>query len=132
MIPHSQFIIAECGDRYRHAVHLIRTISRNGANQVCLRCISCGQKSDWIKHDTLRTEYGLAPQEVAVWNDNLCACGGGGCQDCQPAPCDMCGSYIRIELHHYWPRALYPNAEDGPTGLLCRECHIDWHRRVKR
>lgn len=132
MIPHKEFASEACEDGWHHAARFVRTISRNGTIHVSLRCYYCNASSDWIKHDTLREEYGIEPEEAEIWNDNLCACGGGGCQDCQPGPCDMCGSYLRVELHHYWPKALYVNAEDGPTGLLCRVHHIEWHRKVKR
>lgn len=39
----------------------------------------------------------------------------------------------RYELHHWCPRRLYPAGSipgEGPTAILCVECHATWHRVV--
>lgn len=37
-----------------------------------------------------------------------------------------------LELHHWWPRAIYGDAaDDGPTDLFCTFHHRDWHRRMR-
>jgi hypothetical protein len=42
-------------------------------------------------------------------------------------PCEHCGSSGGSQLHHWAPRALFPDADRWPTGWLCSACHSHWH-----
>ena len=45
--------------------------------------------------------------------------------------CEWCGEEEFCENHHYWPREFFSaDADKGPTGWLCVECHDLWHRKV--
>lgn len=41
--------------------------------------------------------------------------------------CARCGRKDAIEIHHWAPRHLFPDAENWPTSPLCPTCHRTWH-----
>lgn len=50
----------------------------------------------------------------------------------KPYPfCEVCGSVDHLEVHHWAPRCLFDTDADlWPTALLCRACHLRWHKLV--
>ncbi len=88
---------------------------RNGTTQYKTYCLKCGGKSGPLPRMLL--------SQLSV-------------QDLQPisvheiAPCDRCGSTAGSELHHWAPWHLFDDADQWPTSYLCRECHMEWHRKV--
>ena len=45
--------------------------------------------------------------------------------------CGWCKEEKFCEKHHYWPREFFgDDAEKGPVGWLCMECHDLWHRKL--
>ncbi len=49
-----------------------------------------------------------------------------------PSPCEHCGSDEGAQRHHWAPQAIFADAEDWPTGWLCRPCHTMWHDAMRR
>ena len=45
--------------------------------------------------------------------------------------CEVCGSTVNIEYHHWAPRFLFGDeADKWLTSRLCKECHDRWHQIV--
>ena len=55
----------------------------------------------------------------------------GGASFGQPGECCVCGGDVRVQLHHFAPRALFEDADDWPQAYLCIECHMRWHVTLK-
>lgn len=48
------------------------------------------------------------------------------------AVCERCGSTDGTEEHHWAPRGIFHSqADEWPTGWLCKACHAEWHRRMR-
>lgn len=46
-------------------------------------------------------------------------------------PCERCGTVDYLDNHHWAPRHLFgDDCNNWPTGLLCRNCHTEWHAKV--
>lgn len=46
-------------------------------------------------------------------------------------PCARCGATEGVESHHWAPRSVFGcEADEWPTGFLCRPCHQEWHRMM--
>ena len=43
--------------------------------------------------------------------------------------CERCAA-PHAELHHWAPRHAFDDADNWPTGWLCRACHRRWHATV--
>lgn len=49
------------------------------------------------------------------------------------AMCQRCGAtedQQTLHRHHWGVRALFPDAEEWPTSVLCQPCHSRWHSTV--
>ncbi len=88
-------------------------IKRNGGVQVRTRCLRCN-----------REPRNSAPRRGSEYWDILLA----DLRD--SSSCERCGSLDGVELHHYAPRNVFPDADQWATGYLCPECHRHWHRSM--
>ena len=99
--------------------HIERSLARNGQPIFYVKCGICDEQ--------IRVRKGAAKQlhlqrgfEVFTGHDST---------DWNPL-CERCGA-AGTELHHYAPRSLFDDADDWPTGYLCRPCHTKWHQLTR-
>lgn len=97
------------------------TIAGNGAYQVRPWCEPCGRwATGSVPLDVLRSR-GFLPQDLQIVADYRGIVGR-----CAHRGCDR----EAVEDHHFAPRSVFPDADDWPMALLCREHHTEWHRRM--
>ena len=88
-------------------------IQANGVRIAQLRCVSCCKIARTIG-------------ERKIYKDG----GGPVAHDYRDEEeCERCGE-TGVELHHWAPRHLFDDADGWPMGMLCRACHMEWHRIV--
>lgn len=46
--------------------------------------------------------------------------------------CEKCGGVDNVERHHWAPREAFSDADQWPTAVLCRDCHVRWHTEMRR
>ena len=100
---------------------------------VQLKCKDCG---GW---QSPKKKYWDQFEDRIVGRSNRKACCAGyGCKECQATPCRRCGTYERLELHHWLPEHIskinnlpwHYSSSSWPTDILCQECHRLWHKLV--
>ena len=89
-------------------------ITRSGSYQVKRVCIQCGAGPSTVGSAKRGSEY-------------LDICLDDHRDD---TSCERCESVDGVELHHYAPRNVFPDADRWATGYLCRPCHREWHRTM--
>ena len=111
-------------------------ITRRGHKQFAIWC-NCGNKpkrGTWIPHRIVTQHAhskGLTIDDIPTQVDNTCNhCNGTGCNTCETEPCERCGSFQHLEIHHWAPWHLFNDADKWPTSTLCRTCHKTWHSTV--
>lgn len=93
--------------------------ARNGLLIVRVVCPHCGR---WKSGDLPLFRLRVPAAEVPIVLDRLT-------DGCQVKGCESVG----IEVHHWATRAEFGfDADDWPTGTLCRAHHLEWHRRMNR
>ena len=105
---------------------LVVVVFRNGTRHVCRQCFDCDGRSTWFSAAELE-RMGVRRDELDVCQDYRTDA------DYPAAPCDVCGSELGVEEHHWAPRSLggwFRSHDSWPTAMLCRACHQEWHRAV--
>lgn len=90
-------------------------ICSNGTTQYKAYCTTCQGKGGSISYSSLKR---MNIDEIKVVKSH------------DVVPCERCGSTAGSEGHHWAPRHLFEDYHLWPTSQLCRECHMEWHRRV--
>lgn len=106
-----------CGECCDHHGSTIRgyTTRRNGTVLARVLCLTCGKFGDVRRDD-------MAPiLDVCLRNDTPLD---------KSETCEHCGE-SGVERHHWAPRAVFNDADDWPTALLCRRCHREWHSAMR-
>lgn len=108
------------------SVYLCRTICCNGAQlvyEVCRlkaaphRLANNGQNVSHASIDRL----GLRITDIPLL-------GNGASIQCEVRGCTNIGT----ECHHWAPQSIWGGtANDWPMSLLCRDHHLEWHKRAK-
>lgn len=104
-----------CGAEAPHAVAGYR--QRGGRIAARGWCEACER---WITGDiAIPTQY-RTTQWLVVLQDNS--------DDSYQSRCERCDKVGPVELHHWAPVSLFPDAWDWPMSELCPDCHRRWHR----
>jgi hypothetical protein len=135
-MPKIAVAIPCCGSEELIAT-VVRFINRNGSEALVPRCVKCGKthRGNPIARESIRKLF--SDEQFAniplIGNDSCRNCAGSGCERCSD-PCRVCGNHQRVELHHWWPRAMQTrNTHDAWVDLtdpLCRQCHEEWHNTI--
>lgn len=101
-------------------------IFRTGERKVVRHCFDCRQRSSFYSEAELaRLRVDVA--ELEVVKDNRTP--GESAR-----PCEVCGSVVGVQCHHWLPQALENEVSTAPgawpTVDLCIRCHGEWHRAV--
>lgn len=97
-------------------------VAANAVEQWAWRCDRCRWGPN-VKHADVPAEIRTGKPRVHYeLIDNYSA---------NPTPCDHCGERNGVEVHHWAPSHLFEDSHTWPTGLLCRACHTEWHRRTR-
>lgn len=94
----------------------------NGRPQLRMRCRTCGATSGALPY-ALIGPWGLKISDVAWERVNKRA---------EYEPCSVRGCQSKeTEYHHFAPYNTFGReADDWPVMPLCREHHVEWHRRM--
>lgn len=96
-------------------------VAHNGSAQVVWRCPDCSFLSSPIPHHVISAR-GVQIASLPVVEDYR-----GMFGRCCVKGCDS----TDVELNHFAPRAIFRDqADDWPTGYLCRRHHAEWGERV--
>jgi len=87
----------------------------NGSIQYKAYCLECGGKGANFPYSQVE---GLDESRIPLLTNH------------DVIPCERCGSEEGSERHHWAPVHLFEDADDWPTGYLCRKCHLEWHSIV--
>lgn len=104
---------------------LARDLAKNGSTQVFFWCNRCWNYADpfraFVPHAELESNnVGIDTLPIIDrWPDEVRI-------KCDVAGCDNEG----VELHHWAPKHLFPNAELWPTNYLCTPHHKEWHDKI--
>jgi len=125
-----EMLNGDCGgDLFGHQWKLVATVSSRGVRMVDARCKVCKRSTTYIKHEIVRSRFGVEPADVPALRDNRCDWCDSGCRLCCQQ-CERCREYKPTDLHHFAPRALFEDSDYWPVARLCRECHQYWHSVV--
>jgi hypothetical protein len=107
-------------------VGLRRDITRSGSSVVYQVC----EDSD-VKHRLTKDGINVSHEQVRRWGfvvEELIAVNNRANVSCQVRNCNEYG----VENHHWAPKEIFGkfNAEDWPTGDLCRKHHEEWHKKI--
>lgn len=94
----------------------------NGTQQVKMLCNGCGHTSSPLPYKLVRA-WGIRREDIAWEKVN---------EPIEYAPCVVEGCTVTpTELHHFAPRNTFGVECDlWPVSPLCREHHVEWHRRM--
>lgn len=102
---------------------IVKQIATNGAEQVFIQCLECGENVTSEKIGKSNHPFLIKPSNaadlpiVADFRE-------------QSQPCAVCGA-MGTEVHHWAPRYIFnDDADKWPTAQLCPRCHALWHNRV--
>lgn len=97
-------------------------ICGNGAQQVKMQCNACGHRSSPLPYKLIRA-WGIQREDIGWTKQN---------ETIEYPPCvyDGCET-VPTEIHHFAPRNTFGDEADlWPVAPLCREHHVEWHRRM--
>lgn len=97
-----------------------RQIHSNGAKVVIQRCLKCKRTprhNQFLPRDSVPNWESLPLAEDYSRNSEPCCV--EGCTE------------VGTELHHFAPRHLFKNADEWPTGYLCKTHHREWHEKTR-
>lgn len=99
-------------------------VQSNGRPIWKLVCRYCGQTSSALPVALVVGAWGFAEHDIEWQREN-------DPYDAHP-PCERLGCTAAVtEYHHFAPYNTFPmEADQWPTAYLCREHHIEWHRRM--
>jgi len=98
---------------------LYKQINASGAVVVVERCPDCGRNPN-KGHPFLPKAEGW--ESLPLFEDYSI-----GAEPCAVRGCTNIGT----EYHHFSPRHIFEDADDWPTGYLCKEHHKEWHKRTR-
>ena len=99
---------------------IYRQINHSGSRVVVERCPKCGSNPNTGRPFLSVKDYDW---ESLPLLEDLSA---------EAEPCDVRGCReVGTELHHYAPRHLFEDADDWPTGYLCKTHHRMWHELTR-
>lgn len=102
-------------------------IVSNGQRAYLWYCELCQSEGEKLRREEKeRFEELLACAPIVRDNRSDC-CEGDGCERCARRSCERCGSYKRLQYHHFAPQALFADADFWPGAVLCQRCHSLWH-----
>ena len=103
--------------KFAPGIMLGRTLKINGTITHKIKCVGCGDTKAIKQHDAnllqkrgYQIAFTILPTGL---EDSICQVKGCGRTD--------------IELHHFAPRSLFPDADNWPCLPLCVRCHKRWH-----
>lgn len=99
---------------------IYKQINRSGATVVVERCPKCRTAPDKNNSFLPKKNYDL--DKLPVFVDYT-----PEAKKCEVVGCTNVGS----EWHHYAPQHLFQDANDWPTGYLCKYHHDLWHKITK-
>jgi hypothetical protein len=118
----------DCGMRHpfhwldRSEARLGLRIAGNGSYNLLVWCVTCDRWASGAVGLHGLEGSGIGPADLPVIADYRGVIGR-----CARLGCDR----EAVEDHHFAPRAKFGDeADDWPRALLCREHHIEWHRRM--
>lgn len=83
-------------------------VKANGSQQCMSKCMDCGHADMGIKRGSHYLDICFKDLRNGL-------------------VCERCGDTEGVELHHYAPRNMFPDADNWATGHLCPDCHRLWH-----
>lgn len=99
----------------RKAVRRVKFIAVNGAVQVRDWCMDCNENT--LHGVNIPHKFAGDLDAIPVMSD----------YSKEAHPCQVCGSFDRVEYHHYAPRHLFEDSDKWATGYLCYYHHHLWH-----
>jgi hypothetical protein len=118
----------DCGPRHpvawidRSEARFGLRIAGNGSYNLLVWCLSCDRWATGAVGLHVLDGSGAAATDFPVVADYRGVIGR-----CARRGCDQ----EAIEDHHFAPQAVFrEEADDWPRALLCREHHMEWHRRM--
>jgi hypothetical protein len=144
------YLALECRNQPTHSTKFRCVVSRKNVRMVSVSCEVCNAFTVTLKYRDFEKEFGLSVNDLPILHSNACqlcdaegcaAC-SGRCQNCQrwrhkededgcaecSSQCERCYRYIKTEIHHTAPRAMFEDSHCWPMVSLCRLCHQEWHR----
>lgn len=117
-LEHSVKILGQW--KFAPSIALGKTLKVNGTTTWSVRCVGCGQSHAIKQHDAnvlqargYQVAFTILPTGT---QDDVCCVKGCGRTD--------------IELHHFAPRSIFPDADNWPVLPLCVACHLHWHNET--
>ena len=149
-LPLHTYLALECTSGQKHNTHLRCIVSRKNVRMVNAECQVCKALTVYLKHRDVEKYFHISADDIPIERTNACLlCDGEGCaacstccQNCQrwhckqdedgcaqcSSQCGRCRRYIRTEIHHIAPNAMFEDSDLWPLVPLCRLCHQEWHR----
>lgn len=98
---------------------IYRSITRSGSHVVVERCPKC--RTNPQKGNAFLPLKNYDWESLPLFEDN----------SLDVPPCEVRGCQNKgAEYHHWAPQHLFDDANDWPTGWLCREHHKEWHEKT--
>ena len=117
----------QCKDKYA----LNRALKRNRP------CRSCSVRSrkhtDKAKQKTSEARRKMKKKDTHTFNKNYLSSWSRRVRE-RDCHCQKCHTAENLEAHHIIPKALMPeHAYDDNNGItLCKPCHIELHKELKK